>query len=213
MYKYRLFFIMIILSGYYSLSAQVSLNSNQREQLQKQLTIKSDVTNTIFCHFKETKQMAMLTVPAVSSGYFYYKKEAKICMEYLSPKGDKLVMNGDDFLIISNGKKNKADARTNPMIRKLKNLLIACMSGDIAKVNGGSKNQVEYVELDKYYIVTVNMDNKRKKGYMKEIILNFEKSDLSLSSLKIIDSSGDFTLYEFDQKKFNEPVNEDLFKI
>ncbi|MEG1585792.1 MAG: outer membrane lipoprotein carrier protein LolA [Bacteroidales bacterium] len=210
---YRLLVIMVFLTGYSALFSQTILSADQRAKLQQQLTEKSDETNTISCQFKQTKQMAVLAIPSISSGCFYYKKEAKICLEYALPKGDKLVMSGDDFLIISNGKRNSADARSNPMMRGLKNLLVACMSGDIAQVSAGAKSQLEYAQTETQYLITVRMDHKRKKAYIKEIILCFEKSDLSLSSLKMIDPSGDFTLYEFDQKRFNEPVNESLFKI
>lgn len=209
----RLLVIMIFLAGYSALFAQTILSAEQQAQLQQQLTVKSEETNTISCKFKQTKQMAVLAAPSISSGCFYYKKESKICMEYALPKGDKLVMNGDDFLIISNGKQNTADARSNPMMRGLKNLLVACMSGDIAQMSAGITSQLEYAQTETQYLITARMDHKRKKGYFKEIILCFEKSDLSLSSLKMIDPSGDFTLYEFDQKRFNEPVNESLFKI
>ena len=45
------------------------------------------------------------------------------------------------------------------------------------------------------------------------IVLHFDSRDMSLNLLKLEETSGDYIMYEFYQKKFNGTVDDNLFYI
>ncbi len=196
-----------------SATAQTSSEKITEKNIEHLLKEKSAQTETISCHFRQTKKMSVLAKPVISEGTFYYKKENKICMAYSDPAGDMLLMNDDKFLIVTNGKKNIADAGRNPGLKALRQMLAACMSGNVQDLVLGGKNTITYDLNNGLYVITIGLDKKKTRGTIKSIVLSFDPSDLSLSELLMEEFSGDYTRYEFSDKKFNVGIDDNLFNI
>lgn len=210
--KKWIYSLLLVCLTAWNVSAQADVNNEAlQRRLEKELTEKSKTVSSIVCQFRQTKKMSFMSKPQTTNGTFYFKVKDKICMDYTLPKGDCLIMNEDRFIIITNGKQNVADARRNPMMKALKNMLTACMSGNISGMGIGSNSKVSYRDEDGFYVVSVGMDKKKTKGILKNIVLSFDKNDLSLSKLLMEEFSGDYTLYEFTKKQFNVPVADQLF--
>ena len=65
-------------------------------------------------------------------------------------------------------------------------------------------------ETEKQYELTLAP---RRKNRLQEIVLHFAKKDMSLDELRMNQTSGDYLLYRFSDKRFDEPVADEWFEI
>lgn len=166
---------------------------------------------SIECDFTQTRRMAVLARPDVSSGRFYYLKEGNICLEYAVPEGNRIVMSGGKFLITNGGRTSVVDNAANPMMRQLSGMLTACMTGRIDLF--GRDSQIAYYENPDEYVVVIVPTASRVKKYMSRIVLRFDRRDMTLRSMLVAENETDHTLYEFTGKKLNGAVPAEKFTI
>ncbi|MCD8072650.1 MAG: outer membrane lipoprotein carrier protein LolA [Alistipes sp.] len=171
----------------------------------------SRAIQTIKCDFTQVRHMSVLAGNATSVGRFYYKREGNICLEFDQPAGDVIVMSGERFKIVSQGRRNVVSMNSNPMLKQLKNMLTACMTGDVKLLEAGS--EVSYEDTPKGYRLTIRPSNRKAKNQVSAIILTFDKGDMSLITLRMDEPSGDYTEYTFTGKSFNGPVDDSVFNI
>ncbi len=167
---------------------------------------------TIESCFVQRRHVQALKGDVLSNGRFYYQKNDKICMVYDRPQGDLLLMNGDDFVMIADGRRSVVNAQTNPMLKQLRTLLTACVSGDFERLKTGRNTQLVVDETDAHYILTAMFDGSAKKMYAS-IVLTFDKRQLALVALRMNESNGNFTEYTFESPKFNQPIDERIFDV
>lgn len=171
----------------------------------------SSKTNTIVCDFNQTKAMAVLAKPNLSKGTFFFQKEQNICLEYTTPKGNLIVMSGGKFKIVADGKKSVVDMKANPMMRQMGSMLSGCMTGNLELF--GNESSTEYFETPANYTVLITPTNKRVKKYLQNIVLVFDKGDMTLNSMTMQENATDYTKYDFHEKKLNSEIETDKFKI
>ncbi len=165
---------------------------------------------TIESRFTQRKHAKALKNDALSSGRFYYQKSDKVCMTYDTPRGDLLLMNGDDFVMIVGGKRSAANAQNNPMLKQMRTLLTACVSGDFERLKTGRNSKISVTETDQNYILTAIFDGSAKK-YYADIVLTFDKNSLALLVLRMNEANGNFTEYRFEKPVFNQPIDAKIF--
>ena len=108
---------------------------------------------------------------------------------------------------MKNGNKvNEMKVDSNPMLRELKKILSACMTGDV--INTAKDFQHELKQGEANYTVVLNPKKKRAASKIKEIMLVFDKKDMYLSKMKMTQPNGDYTLYEFFEKKLNSQIKQ-----
>ena len=66
-------------------------------------------------------------------------------------------------------------------------------------------------ESPKQYQLILTPKNETLKVYVSEVEIYFEKADLAVSIIKIIESTGDYTKILFKDRKFNETIDENTF--
>ncbi len=177
----------------------------------EKLKVAGEKTQSIACNFTQIKSLAVLTKPNLSAGKFYFKKEQNICLEYALPKGNLIVMSNGKFKIVSDGKKTVLDMKSNPMMRQMGSMLSACMTGDLQLF--GSDSKTEYFETPTTYTVVISPNSKKVKKYLQNIVLIFDKNDMTLQSMTMQENATDYTKYEFSDKKINTTIEVEKFNI
>ncbi len=167
---------------------------------------------TIESRFSQRKHAKALKNDALSSGRFYYQKSDKVCMTYDTPHGDLLLMNGDDFVMVVGGKRSAANAQSNPMLKQMRTLLTACVSGDFERLKTGRNTKISVMETDQNYVLTTVFDGSAKK-YYADIVLTFDKNSLALQILRMNEANGNFTEYRFEKPVFNQSIDAKIFDI
>lgn len=195
----------------HGLSAKEKTAINPNDGFNQRLTEQSAVIRSIVCRFTETKQISMINNPVVSTGDFYYLKENNLALLYDAPQGDQIIMSKGKFKITSNGKTNTVSMNSNSMLRQMNNMLTACFTGDISLLTAGAKTN--YYETQDTYIVEISPSKRKVRENMSLIVLIFDKKDMLLNSMKIENTSGDYTEYEFTDKAFNVEVDSNHFNL
>lgn len=165
-------------------------------------------TRTIECDFDQQRVMSILAKPDLAKGKFYYS-EGRMALHYSLPAGKSIVMSGQRFTLTENGKTVGVDMKSNPVMRQMSNMLTACMTGDLALF--GKEAATEYWESDTAYTIVITPTNRRAKSHIAQIVLQFDKRDMTLVSMRMVENATDYTEYTFKNKKINDDISADKF--
>lgn len=188
-----------------------SQTENVEHEFKQKIESLSNKNSTISCDFTQTKKVKNITQPILSHGRFYYDNSGYMALIYTQPKGDKVVMNGEVFTVIANGKKLTSNATSNPMMAQISFMMQACMSGAVSKLGRGWDMSIERGK-DRYLVVLTPTD-KRVKKYINSMVMLFDAADITLNQLRIEESAGGFTEYRFVNKKLNQKIDNSYFKV
>lgn len=183
----------------------------QQADFAAKLKAASEKTETIECDFTLTRTMSFAAADAVSEGRFSYLRDAGISLDFTRPAGDRIVMGRDRFGIVAAGKSSTVKIDSNPMLRQLRQMLAACMTGDVEMLGRGA--ELAFADGGDNFTVTVTPSERRARGMVRLITLTFDKGDMSLAALRMDEASGDVSEYRFFNKRFNAKIDPARFEV
>jgi outer membrane lipoprotein-sorting protein len=178
------------------------------DKVQSEINQTAESIKTIKSNFVQEKQLSFLTQPVKSEGLFWYKKEDRLRWEYTQPFKYLILFNGNEVVIKDGINTNVFDANSNALFKQINDLMLGAVKGDLGKNKDFS---FTLNESSKQYQLLLKPTNENMKKYVAAVEIYFQKSDLAVSSIKIIESTGDFTKITFYDRKFNEPIDEKTF--
>lgn len=170
----------------------------------------SKALNSIDADFVQEKNLSVLSERIISKGHLMFKKENLLRWEYFTPSKYLIVINKEKVFIKDEKKTSKYDMNSNKVFKEINDIMISCVQGTIFK---SSKFKTSYFENEKYYKLEMTPNTKNMKDSFKKINLYFDKTITSVSKIEMIETSEDFTLIEFLNKKLNAPISENSFII
>ncbi len=183
----------------------------QEADFAERLKTVSAATRAIECDFTLTRTMSIMTSDVVSEGRFCYLREAGISLDFTRPAGDQITMGRERFRIVSSGKTSVVKVDSNPMLRQLQRMLTACMTGNVDMLREGS--ELIFKDEGANFVVSITPSDRRARGMVKLITLTFEKENMSLVTMRMDETSGDSSQYEFYNKKFNGEIDPARFNV
>lgn len=187
----------IILSLMFILSLACYAQSTDVEKLfQTELQAKNEDVIAIKCRFKQTRQVSYLAEPAVKEGDFAFTKPNDILLAF--DDGDYIKMTSEYFEMKTAGNVAKTKVSSNPMLKNLSSILSTCVLGEFDKMSAGFNVEIE--QQAKEWIVTLTPKQSKMAAKISNIIIAFNKADMSLNLLKMVEKSGDYTAYNFTDK-------------
>lgn len=178
------------------------------DKIQAEINQTAETITTIKSNFVQEKQLSFLTTPVKSEGLFRYKKENRLRWEYTQPFKYLILFNGNEIVIKDGNNTNVFDAGSNALFKQINDLMLGAVKGDLGKNKDFAFSLNESL---KQYQLLLKPTNANMKKYVAAVEIYFEKADLAVSSIKIIESTGDFTKITFYDRKFNEPIDEKTF--
>jgi outer membrane lipoprotein-sorting protein len=178
------------------------------ETVQTEINKKAESIQTIKSYFLQEKHLGFLTEPIKSEGLFRYKKENQLRWEYIMPFQYLILFNGNKIIIKDKNKRNEFDANSNSIFKQINDLMLGAIKGNLGKNKDYS---MSLQESPKQYKLMLTPQNVSLKSYISCVEIYFEKSDLAVSFIKIVESTGDFTTIQFTERKFNEPIDDATF--
>ena len=170
----------------------------------------SKALNSIDADFVQEKNLSVLSERIISKGHLMFKKENLLRWEYFTPSKYLIVINKEKVFIKDEKKTSKYDMNSNKVFKEINDIMISCVQGTIFK---SSKFKTSYFENEKYYKLEMTPKTKNMKDSFKKINLYFDKNITSVSKIEMIETSEDFTLIEFFNKKLNASISENSFII
>ena len=173
-----------------------------KAEFEKALAEKSVDIKTITCDFTQIRSMAVLAQEVSKEGRFTYMRPENILLAF--DDGDYIMLTETDFTMKNAGNVMDVKVNSNPMLKELKKILSACMTGDVKSMASGFN--MEVADMQDFYVVTLLPVKGRGAAKMKSVRMNFDRKDMSLTMLMLEEPSGDSIRYDFTDKEFNKEV-------
>jgi outer membrane lipoprotein-sorting protein len=211
--------IMVMLSGFISLVAQKDMKQiADTESFKNKIATEAKKVNSIESDFVQIKYMSAISGEMESKGKFYYQKEDKVNLEYTAPMPYQIVINGSKIKMVSNGKENVMDITSNGLMKEMKNVIAACMAGNLQALDGNYK--MEFFENANEYLVKIYPLSASTKSILDQVNIYFNKADMSVARMRMIEApqdkkaaTQDYTEYRFSNQKLNSTIPAGRFAI
>ena len=190
--------LIVLLAAAFAANAQ---NTPECDAAIKKIAQANAKFNTVTCKFTKTANMVMMEKELKSEGNLTYVRPDKLKMEYTTPAGDLLDINGDALTLISGKQKRTTNVKADGRMATLKNTLLYSVGGDVAAVAAENNATIKFEENSLYYIFTLAKGKGAKSQYV-ELVLSYSKKDLSLCIMTMVEPNGNFTVYHTPVKNF-----------
>ena len=177
---------------------------------QQKLMAASREVHTIDSDFVQEKQLSFLNDKIESKGHFSFKKEQLLRWEYKEPFAYLIVMDGDKISMEDEQQKSEFDMKSNKLFQEINRLMIGSVRGTIFQ---GDDFQATFFENQHSYLVQAIPQLKGMQEALKQIDIYFDKKNLTVSEVKMIEKSGDYTRITFINKRLNIPIPDEKFRM
>lgn len=164
---------------------------------------------------KVTKKVhnEMVTKDVETSGMFYFKKPAKMCISTNNGK-DKLMTDGENFTIVQDGKANTASGKGNsaltPLVTAIKNITSGKGDTDLSDVA-----DVDMERDGNLMIMTISPIVKsaaeRKKMLYQSFVITIDQKAGLLKSVRLNGKGKNYEQYNFSDFKMDVKVDDAVF--
>ena len=180
-------------------------------EFKKKLLEATKTTKTIESDFVQEKKLSVLSKNIISKGHFCFKKENNVRWEYLQPYEYLIIIANNKFFIKDNDNKKEFDSQSNKVFKEMNTFISDCIQGNI--LNHEKDYKIDFFVNDRFYYVKLIPVEKKMRDILNEIQIYFDKKDLSVSKIKLLESEGDYTSIEFQNKKFNVDIASEKFSF
>lgn len=207
----RLFFIAWVVVLSLHVSGQTKLTAEQQKQLVEKIDKAASAMKSMQCDFTQTKSMKLLKKEMKSNGVMYFKQPNKLRWQYTSPYDYTFIMNGDKVRIKSTKSTQDINVQGNKIFRQITNIILNTVTGGGLK--SASDFTVEVYKSDKGYFAKLYPKKKEVKQIYNVIEIYFNSSLTMVSSVRMIEKTGDETLVNLNNLKANVAINEKMFAV
>ena len=176
-------------------------------EFERELKAKNEGITSIVAEMTQTREVAVLSDVVNEEGNFYFQAPNNILLSF--DDGDYIKLSAEWFEMKSGANVTKRSASSNPMLKQLSAMLTACMNGDITSIAKGFTPTV--TKSDKEWRVVLKPERGKGAAKIAEVELIFDRKDMSINRLKMVEKSGDYTMYTFRNKQFNMTIDGQLF--
>ena len=198
-----------------ALTTTVSTVQAQDQDVMKQAMEGYQKINSMTASVKKTVHNTMLTKDQVTTGTFYFKKPAKLCISTNGGK-DKLVTDGETFTIVQDGKASTASgggsSSLGPLVDAIKNITSGNQDTDLSDVADIDMERDATSMTMTITPITRNAAERRKLVYQSFVIVIDTKAG-ELRSVRLNGKSGNYDLYELSNYKMDAAVADSVFEV
>jgi outer membrane lipoprotein-sorting protein len=173
-------------------------------------TAASQKTTSVKADFTQDKNLSMLSEKITSRGNFWFKKDSRVRMEYNQPFKYLMILNRDKVYIKDGQKESRVSTRSNKMFQQINKIMVDCMQGTMLN-NTDFKTMI--FENRNSSLVELTPVTKAMKELFKSINVIIDKKDFSVTSIQMLELSGDNTIMRFTNKELNAVLPDTLFDI
>lgn len=170
----------------------------------------SEKLTTIESDFIQQKHMTYLSVTVESKGKFWYKKENQMRWEYTEPYNYLVLISDGKVTIDDGGKNSEFKVKGNKIFEQINEIISSSVRGNIMD---DGRFEVSLFQNAEYYMVKLLPKSEEIKQVITEMYMYFDKNAVSVSKIKMVEKSGDYTLIIFENKKLNEPIPASVFTV
>lgn len=191
--------------------SQTKLTAQKQAQVIQKIDRSAAAMKSMQCTFTQTKSMKMLSKKMTSKGVMYFKSPNKLRWQYTSPYSYTFLMNGDKVRLVSNKSTQNVDVRRNKMFRQITNIILNSITGgNLSKTSDFTV--VLYKDGGAYYAQMYPKKKELKQLY-KYIRIRFNAALTMVTTVEMVEKTGDTTVVTLTNVKTNHAINESVFAI
>lgn len=190
-----------------------TLPAQAQDDVMKQAMDAYKNVKSMTANVTRTVHSEMVAKDQVTTGMFYFKKPAKMCISTNGGK-DKLLTDGENFTIVQNGKAKTASAKSNSSLTPLVTAIKGMISGD----DSVDLSEVADVDMDRdgntlTMTITpiVKSAAERKKMIYQSFVLVIDQKAGELRSIRLNGKGKNYEKYEFSNFKLDAKVDDAVF--
>ncbi len=208
MYMKTKIFILFVFFNLTIFAQESKMSNSEIEKFKKEIVSDSKKIQTLTADFTQYKVMSFLDKPIVSKGKLYLQNPKAMRWNYTQPIDYNVIFNNGKIYINDEGKKSSVDLQGNKKFEKLNQLIVGSVSGNLFDTNDFI---ITFSKTDKARIAKLQPKLKDVKKYIKEIQLTFYSGQSTVTEVKLIEPSDDYTKILFTNKSLNQTINASVF--
>lgn len=190
--------------------SQTKMTASEITAFKKDIQNQAKKTTTIVADFNETKHVNVLKNASTSSGVFRFKGE-KLLWQYNAPKKSAMLFNKNSLKIKNEkGKVTNIDLNKNKRFKQLQQLMMGSYTGDLFDEQSFN---ITYFKNGSMRAAVLVPKTKDMSKHIKEITLTFANNEDTVSEIKIVESSKDYSVIKLKNKKLNTTLNDNVFQL
>lgn len=183
------------------------LNNEEIKTFKQRVEKETKSLTSIRTDFVQKKHMSFLSNDIESKGKMYLNSKGALKWEYISPNRYSVIFKDDVIYINDDGDKSSVSANQE-MFKKINHLISGSLSG---KLFDDKDFEISYFKDKDDIIVKLLPIDKTLKKYIQKVNLYFPKDAKTVSQVKMIEPSGDYTFISFKNKELNVQIDPRIF--
>jgi len=194
--------------GHSAAAQETAMSSSEIATFKGKVEASAASTQTIQSDFVQFKHLDFLSNDIETSGSMSFKSPNKVRWEYTKPYQYQVIFKEDKLLINDGGTKSKVDIGSSKMFKKLNELIINSVKGDMFKDEDFT---ISYAKSSSAYKAIFIPKDKKIAEYIAQFELLFGKEDAQVLEVKMIEPSNDFTRIIFKNRTLNSVIDDAVF--
>lgn len=161
--------------------------------------------SSIQCKFSRTTKVAALKDAAKAEGDFFFLSPTNLSMKYTD--GEAFVVT-EDNVSMSVGGRARTLRSSNRNVEDLSATLLSCIKGQVSAIDG---KLTSAKTVGKNLVFKIDTDLRVGRNSVKSVELAYDKTNLTLVSLRLTEADGSYTLYELKDKTLNKAIDPSVF--
>ncbi|MBA5792100.1 outer membrane lipoprotein carrier protein LolA [Flavobacterium sp. xlx-214] len=190
--------------------AQTKMTTTEAAAFKKEVQSEAGKTTSITADFEETKHVSVLKNASTSTGIFRFKGE-KLLWQYNAPKKSAMLFNKQNLKIKSEkGKISTIDLNKNKRFKQLQQLMMGSYTGNLFDE---TSFDITYFKNGTTRFAVLKPKSKDMSKHIKEVTLTFKNNEGTVSEIKIVESSNDYSVIKLKNKKLNTALSDSVFQL
>lgn len=199
-------FILTLLASSFAFGQSFTKVSNTAS-VKSKINAKAKSTTSISADFTEEVYSSMFNSAKKATGELNYKQSNKIRWEHISPKKQTILINGSKVQMKENGK-IVDNVASNRIVKKVQGMMMQLFNGDFLNEK---EFTIGYYESSSQYKLVLKPKSSRMSKYISSIEMIFNKKNLELSQMNMIETEDDRVEYKFTSVIMNKAIADTKF--
>ena len=208
MKKTLLIQLVLLFSGF-AFSQGTKMTDAEIKTFTEKISSESKKIQTLQSDFIQTKKMDFLNKDIVTSGKMVLKSPNQLSWKYTKPYQYSVIFKDNKIFINDQGKKSSVDAKSK-MFEKINKLIAGTANGNIFS---DPEFVVRYFQNGENTVARFIPKSTQLLKYIKQIDLQFNDNQNTVSQVTMLEASGDTTNISFKNTKTNASVSADAFSL
>ena len=205
--KIKILILVLAICSFTITPQEQKMSAQEIVKFKETVEAQSKTIKTIKTDFVQLKHMDFLTKDIESSGKLNFKAPNLLSWQYTKPYQYSIIFKNNKVYINDQGKKSTVDAKSK-IFEKINKLIIGSVSGNMFD---DKEFTISYFKTKQHSIAKLIPKTATIKKMIKQIDLYFPLKENTVSEVKLIESSGDYTKITFRNKIINAKIDDAVF--